>query len=374
MVNRAPPVWRAARPRPRRRGRWRPPSRSPARAPCRCRRRRPPGRRRARSARRPARSIPLGEPGPVVRDLEHRISVSPLDCDRGSRCPAGVWRSPFSSRLRARRWSSSGLPLTATGPSPRASQAVPVGNRATSETAAARDLGEVALAPGADPAGVGPGEQQQIGHQPAHPPRGARAPLATISPSSPPPLGPSRLALQQLEVGEDARQRRPQLVRRVGDEVALGLHYLVGLSPRRLELTKHLVEVRASSATSSSASGSGIRRDGSRVAGDLAGGRRELRDRAASSVRRARSRPRRRGRFRRAYPGRGTARGGRSSRRSGRLRRVLRRYDGVGCRAVLGTRTRGDGIAGRSRAPEPVRRAEVGGSGCLAVARRSRRA
>ena len=66
-----------------------------------------------------------------------------------------------------------------------------------------------------DAAGVGAREQQQVGDEPAHAARGAQGGgggLARLA---------LELHLEQLEVGEHRGQRRAQLVRRVGDELAL---------------------------------------------------------------------------------------------------------------------------------------------------------
>ena len=90
-------------------------------------------------------------------------------------------------------------------------QAVAVGDRAHLGEGRGGDRSEVALAPGAGAPRVGPREQQQVGHQPAHPPRGARGADSIISPSSPRRPAP-RAVLEQLQVGEDAGQGGAQLV------------------------------------------------------------------------------------------------------------------------------------------------------------------
>ena len=59
------------------------------------------------------------------------------------------------------------------------------------------------------------------------------------------PLLAVELVGQQLEVGEDRRQRRAQLVRGVGDERALAVERRLGLAARALERAEHLVERRA---------------------------------------------------------------------------------------------------------------------------------
>ena len=60
-----------------------------------------------------------------------------------------------------------------------------------------------------------------------------------------------------------------QLMRGVGDEIALRLDHLLGLRAGGVELASISSSVRASSATSSSVSVSGRRSDGSRVAAIL---------------------------------------------------------------------------------------------------------
>ena len=113
-------------------------------------------------------------------------------------------------------------------------------------------------------AGVGAGEQQQVGDQTAHAARGPERRgdhLALLGPR----LAALEPLLEQLEVGEDAGQRGAQLVRGVGDELALGLHHLLGLGAGRVELAKHLVERAGELGDLVVGLGLGIRREGSRV-------------------------------------------------------------------------------------------------------------
>ncbi len=56
------------------------------------------------------------------------------------------------------------------------------------------------------------------------------------------PLGRLQPLLEQLQVGEDAGQRGAQLVRGVGDELALRLHHLLRLRAGRVELAEHLLQ------------------------------------------------------------------------------------------------------------------------------------
>ncbi len=103
---------------------------------------------------------------------------------------------------------------------------------AASRTTAARSSGRARrLAPG-----VGAGEQQQVADQAAHAPRGAQRRLGHLA------LLALELALQQLEVREDAGQRRAQLVRGVGDEVALAVERRLRLLAGRAQLAEHGLE------------------------------------------------------------------------------------------------------------------------------------
>ena len=72
--------------------------------------------RRARSARTASARAPAARPG---RRPRRPARPSPVGgarrCGRGSRCPAGVWRSAFSIRLIASRCSSSRAPSTGAG-------------------------------------------------------------------------------------------------------------------------------------------------------------------------------------------------------------------------------------------------------------------
>jgi hypothetical protein len=70
----------------------------------------------------------------------------------------------------------------------------------------ARDRAEVDRDGGHLAAGVGPGQQQQVGHQPAHPARRAQRGLGHLAPLA------VQLGLEQLEVRQDAGERRAELV------------------------------------------------------------------------------------------------------------------------------------------------------------------
>ena len=72
-------------------------------------------------------------------------------------------------------------------------------------------------------AGVRPGQQQQVRHQPTHAARGAQRRGGHL------PLFAVEIGFEQLQVRKDARQRA-QLVRRVRDEGALAVERRLGLA------------------------------------------------------------------------------------------------------------------------------------------------
>ena len=165
--------------------------------------------------------------------------------------PGGVWRTAFSIRLSASRCSSSRAPSTTRRLRRRRRARGPSATAPSSPAASTSDLRRGrSAACGACAVGVGAREQQQVGDEAAHAPRGAQR--ATRRPR---PRSPSSDVGQQLEVGEHARQRRAQLVRGVGDELALARERGLGLRARGVERAASMPSsVRASSATSSSAS------------------------------------------------------------------------------------------------------------------------
>ena len=74
------------------------------------------------------------------------------------------------------------------------------------------------------------------------------------------------LGLEQLEVGEDAGQRRAQLVRGVGDELALAIERRLGLAAGGAQLARACPRACGRGPTTSSlASGLGSVTSGSRV-------------------------------------------------------------------------------------------------------------
>ena len=79
-------------------------------------------------------------------------------------------------------------------------------------------------------------EQQQVGHQPAHALGRAQGRLGRLA------LVALEHDRQQLQVGEHAGQRRAQLVRDVGDELALALEHLLGLGARLVQRAQHALQ------------------------------------------------------------------------------------------------------------------------------------
>ena len=314
------------RPRRCRRGIWRRRRRSPGQGRSRCRRRcrRDPG--RGRSGRRSARASRPGSQG-----RRRRLRRSPRRPARSSRSSiverSGVCWAALSSRLRTIRWSSSALPSTRSGRSLSISQNAAAHQRRRLGGGVAGDFGEVATAVLVEPAGVGAGEQQKVADEPGHPPRGAERRIDHLEVLR---MGSVlERGLQQFEVGEDTGQRRPQLVRGVGDELALQ-----SASPPRARSAP-----RPGSAASPPRSGS-VRRPRLRPRARASaargrgwwrsGARSRSASRSAASLGR-RSRPRRRSpagcrrgsrRGSRARPGRWWRRRGRCCARTARSRRI----------------------------------------------------
>ena len=180
-------------------------------------------------------------PGPSSATSTHRVAPS---------------MRRRSSILRARRRVASGVVEQVERPSgaarrdcPRRRSAASFSMRSSRSPISRRhlggrvagDLGEVAAAALADPARRRRGPAA-AGRRPA----GSSA--ATSAAPSRPSRGPrscsgaAQRSLEQLEVGEDAGQRRAQLVRGVGDELALLLHRRLALGARRVEGAEHLLE------------------------------------------------------------------------------------------------------------------------------------
>ena len=66
--------------------------------------------------------------------------------------------------------------------------------------------------------------------------------MSAAASRSPRAAGSGELLLEQLEVGQDARERRAQLVGGVGHELALALERRLGLAPRGVELAQHVLQ------------------------------------------------------------------------------------------------------------------------------------
>ena len=180
-------------------------------------------------------------------------------------------------------------------------------------------VGEVGRAAGHGSAGVGAREQQQVADEPAHPPGGAQRGLGSIG------LLAVELLGEQLEVREQAGQRRAQLVRGVGDELPLALERGVGIGARGVE------RYRASPRRSGPAPRPRRRiRDG--AGGAWGRGFARSRARPRSAARSGASRARR-WRGRPAAPAR-CRRGRRAAGSPARARRCGRRRTGAGRRAA----------------------------------------
>ena len=110
--------------------------------------------------------------------------------------------------------------------------------------------------------GVGAREQQQVADEPAHPLRRAQRRAGDLGRGARRAVRrPVELLLEQLEVGEDAGQRRAQLVRGVGDELRAGARAWPRSRVRAASSSReHLARASsASSAISSLAAGRGAR-------------------------------------------------------------------------------------------------------------------
>ncbi len=242
------PAWPSrARPRSarrRRRARWRRPARSRGRGRTSRRGRR----RRGRSARTGSRRAPRGRRGRRPRRPARRARRAWCEWRPGSRCPGGVWRSAFSSRLIARRCSSSRAPSTTAGWTSSVISCVGA-DRAELAGGLDDDLREVARLARLHARGVGAGEQQQVAR------RAGACAARSAAPSWPPRPGrrcrdsasSSRLA-STLVSGVRSSCEASATKRRWRASIA-------SVSPRAASSSRSIPSsVRASSATSSSAS------------------------------------------------------------------------------------------------------------------------
>ena len=156
--------------------------------------------------------------------------------DASTAVPGSVWRSAFSSRFSASRWSSSRAPEIVAPDGRGDGDVVAVGDRLELARGLRDHAGHVDGLVAGDAARVGAREQEQVGDQPAHPPRGAQGGRGGLA------LLALEHLLQQLEVGQHGGQRRAQLVRRVGDELALARQRRLGLGARLVERVEHPVQ------------------------------------------------------------------------------------------------------------------------------------
>ena len=137
--------------------------------------------------------------------------------------PAGVWRRAFSTSARPtwrmRCWSPRPVALPST-PSLRQLVSRPLGVRVELLEQELGHLGEVdRIAVDPQAAGIEAGEVEQLAGE-------LRQPVDLLA-HAPEELAPGRvvelLLDEELEVAAQREQRRPQLVRRVGDELAAGV-------------------------------------------------------------------------------------------------------------------------------------------------------
>ena len=244
-------------------------------------------RRRGRSARRPSSRSSAGMPGPSSSTSSTTLPVAGRHRRRDGRA-GGVWRDAFSIRFSASRCSSSRAPSTYVPARRRPARASwPPGHRLSSAAASTTHLGRGrrARAGGARPASARASSSRsatsrRMRREERSAERGGLALLAV------------ELLGEQLEVRQHAGQRRAQLVRGVGDELALAVERGLASPRARRRAT------RASPPACGPArrprprpSGRGSSSDGSRVRCDLARGLGELGDRRHRAARDGQARP-----------------------------------------------------------------------------------
>ena len=192
-------------------------------------------RRRGRSARTRAARARAGS-----RGRRPRRSGSPRRSRPPSRprmwVPGGVWRAAFSIRLSARRCRSS---LDARRPPRAARRSTARGPR---PSARARRPPRAARRPGRSGRGTGFGRASARASSSRSPTSRRIRRVERSAGLGGVGLLAVELLGQQLEVGEQAGQRRAQLVRGVGDELALALERGLGLAARGVERPEHPVQ------------------------------------------------------------------------------------------------------------------------------------
>ena len=169
-----------------------------------------------------------GDPGTVVLDRRAPRHRPRRRCEPARGCRAGVWRSAFSIRLSASRCRSSRAPETSAAFG--STDEIVVGrDRPELAGGLGQDLAEIGRPVRLDALRVGAREQQQVADEAPHPPGRAQRRVRGLG------LLAVELLGEQLEVREHARQRRAQLVRGVGDELALAVEHRLGVGARRVE-------------------------------------------------------------------------------------------------------------------------------------------
>ena len=173
-----------------------------------------------------------GKPSPLVPDvqLDEAVPLHRRELDRPPPC-ASALSTRFTSACPTRSGSASSRRPVGSTRSSRPSDAARVAKRvaASSSRSAAGDR----LSADRQRPLVGPGDQEQVVGEPREPLRllGGRAERALEL------LARARPAQREVELRAQQRERRPQLVARVGDEAALVLE-------GRVEAREHLVQRR----------------------------------------------------------------------------------------------------------------------------------
>ena len=161
--------------------------------------------------------------------------------DRRPSVPGGVWASALRTRLCATWARRSASPTTTTGGPGTSVQLVVVRHRVRVAHGVGADAVQVDRLGPQRPAPVQLGQQQEVLDQAAHPGRLLLDPLERLVP---PRLVGEPAPAQQLGVAPDRGERRPQLVRGVGHELAQPLLGGRLLGEGRLDLAQHLVQGR----------------------------------------------------------------------------------------------------------------------------------
>ena len=180
-----------------------------------------------------------GDARPVVRHVERHAVLVADGRQRRRACPRGVCARALASRFPTAWRSRSSSPSTAVSPwivSSTGHSGCSIRASSTRSAATAAEVDRLALQ---RPALVEPGEQQHVVDQDAHPGRVVLDPphhdVQVLG-----PLGGA--AAEQLGVAAHGGQRRPQLVRRVGDEAPQPVLRPLALGERLLDLGQHLVQ------------------------------------------------------------------------------------------------------------------------------------